>query len=826
MALCTVPFVGAMVGLRFAVWYGGNTDGWVPSDVFQTFIVLAVFVAAVLLQGVVQDYIESEKLVCELQASFTELLETISIALLESGQDESDFKVKNEEDLEDVISKNPYVNVQNLLFAMIAVVSQKTEHESTKQGMNKTEHENTGLAEILSLLCASEINLYRIFGSEDFEAKTKKLGKPLDSIRKGIMRMYVIKTTEYITGCYVLLKTMVLVVMTLMATTEWSIASASGTAMAFTVIITFLFTFLWLLIRSLEDPFHYPDDYILSCYSDSRIPENNLLDELRYGGSINMSILLVDFGGRLQKLIYEIPGSGSIGNEKAKVWYEMCVSRAFCQKIDPNKKYISSEERDICYKKPFLHRWIHVLLAFPFVVVMVCIRLAVWYGGGVGGWLNPSVFTTFISLTVFVTALLLQGLIQDYKDAERMPSDLVSALLGLETAIYIAKDMFEKRKRDVLLDVEGLLADVAAILLAIVTIADTCEDGDTPADKSFYRASAVLREAEQELLAGFICAETFDAIPCLLKPLETVRQVTARMKVIQKTRYIPAAYSMVDSMVLIVLILMSIANWPTSDLWYSAAAYTTSVPFLFIYLCLLIRSIEDPFQYKDNYNFQCLRRKEPLPNPFDLREAFYSGSIDLRIVTVDLGLRLFQSIPDSGTFETPSDYKKNILARKLSSKRRNSVISESAEKLGNQAGEQPNSTPLPLQSPRLISSGSEALEKLFAGQENVHGDKETFVAERPISHFSLQYLVRRWRLLIWTLPFVSALVAFRLAVWYGGGVAGWVDPSVFTSFIGLVIFVTTMLAQGVVQDYKESERITSQIFSAFQALTAAVQVNL
>ena len=215
-----------------------------------------------------------------------------------------------------------------------------------------------------------------------------------------------------------------------------------------------------------------------------------------------------------------------------------------------------------------------------------------------------------------------------------------------------------------------------------------------------------------------------------------------------------------------------------------------------------------------------------MPNPFDLREAFYSGSIDLRIVTVDLGLRLFQSIPDSGTFETPSDYKKNILARKLSSKRRNSVISESAEKLGNQAGEQPNSTPLPLQSPRLISSGSAALEKLFAWQENVDGDKETFVAERPISHFSLQYLVRRWRLLIWTLPFVGALVAFRLAVWYGGGVAGWVDPSVFTSFIGLVIFVTTMLAQGVVQDYKESERITSQIFSAFQALTAAVQVTL
>ena len=51
------------------------------------------------------------------------------------------------------------------------------------------------------------------------------------------------------------------------------------------------------------------------------------------------------------------------------------------------------------------------------------------------------------------------------------------------------------------------------------------------------------------------------------------------------------------------------------------------------------------------------------------------------------------------------------------------------------------------------------------------------------------------------------------------------DPIVFRSFIGLVIFVAAMLLQGVVQDYKESEKMASQIFSAFQALTVAVQVH-
>ena len=47
----------------------------------------------------------------------------------------------------------------------------------------------------------------------------------------------------------------------------------------------------------------------------------------------------------------------------------------------------------------------------------------------------------------------------------------------------------------------------------------------------------------------------------------------------------------------------------------------------------------------------------------------------------------------------------------------------------------------------------------------------------------------------------------------------------FRSFIWLVVFVATVLVQGVVYDYKESEKMSSEFFSAFQGLTAAVQVR-
>ena len=229
LALFTVPFVGAMVGFRFAVWFGGDTDGWVPQDVFQTLIVLAVFVAAVLLQGVVQDYKESENLFCQLHASFDELLGVVKIALLESGKNESDLKMNwcsREKDIEDAINQNPYMNIQILLFAVIAIVSgeqeNKIENNTDTRANQRRKHTTTKLTEVLSMICTSEVNLYKIF-QNDLKAKTKKLGKPLDSIRKAIMRMYVIKRTDYITGCYTLLNVIILVVMTLMVTTLWSL---------------------------------------------------------------------------------------------------------------------------------------------------------------------------------------------------------------------------------------------------------------------------------------------------------------------------------------------------------------------------------------------------------------------------------------------------------------------------------------------------------------------------------------------------------------------------------------------------------------------------
>ena len=123
-----------------------------------------------------------------------------------------------------------------------------------------------------------------------------------------------------------------------------------------------------------------------------------------------------------------------------------------------------------------------------------------------------------------------------------------------------------------------------------------------------------------------------------------------------------------------------------------------------------------------------------------------------------------------------------------------------------------------------VPDNSRTEESKLSGPCKV-GDMQSTPYTLGKTHTALQLLVRRWRIVIFTLPAICVLLSCRFAVWYGGGVGGWIDPTVFTSFISVVIFVSVILMQGVIQDYKEAEKMPSVLFSALQALTATMQVT-
>ena len=509
LALLTIPMLCLMVSFRLAVWYGGNIPGWIAPSVFQTFIVLAVFVSAVLLQGVVQDYKESEKMSSELECAFRDLITVIKVALFETGD--------GNKHLADATAL--YRKVEDLLFAVIMVI-EAVQLESSKN--NKGDHHVISFHRVLEIVNKAEIKIYQIVEG-NLESKSKRLGKPLEIIRKTIARMYVIQQTSYIAACYSLMDAMILIVLTLMATTAWPRETAAGTAIAFTVIITFLFSFLWLFIRALEDPFEYPESHNLNCYAAAKRIQMNMREEIRYGASMDMSILFVDFGQQLRDLIYVVQEDPAIFKE-IKGRMRMLTAKSVLKESgadepspagpnaaestgaapkDEGKRLLTSPTDDEPNGdgRERLRRWYLIALSLPLVLVMVAVRLVVWYCAGVGGWLSPRIFLSFISLTVFVMTLLLQGLIQDYKEAEKMPSELLCAFQGLEAAVTVAARASEDKPP---FSESDALDCVLTMLLAVVSVADNDTPGDTPADLCFARASESVCDAEERLLVGLI----------------------------------------------------------------------------------------------------------------------------------------------------------------------------------------------------------------------------------------------------------------------------------------------------------------------------------
>jgi hypothetical protein len=89
------------------------------------------------------------------------------------------------------------------------------------------------------------------------------------------------------------------------------------------------------------------------------------------------------------------------------------------------------------------------------------------------------------------------------------------------------------------------------------------------------------------------------------------------------------------------------------------------------------------------------------------------------------------------------------------------------------------------------------------------------------------FVVARWRVALVSLPVAAVCGGVRYAIWKPNSqlpnplASGWfVDSSVLTGFISASIFVLAILVNGIMADYKESERIPGEIESALQALLA------
>lgn len=192
-----------------------------------------------------------------------------------------------------------------------------------------------------------------------------------------------------------------------------------------------------------------------------------------------------------------------------------------------------------------------------------------------------ALFTSAVGAAVFIIGFLLSGVLSDYKEADRIPGELRTAL----ESIYEDCRLFARAHRDFSLEAvrENILALVSRFREALKD-RDTCD----------LRSVLVHVDALSET---FVEMEIGGAPPNYIVRLKTdqsaLRRLIFRITHIQRIQFVPSVHVLVQSLVFAIvslLLFLKTEGSPESALIFGALSY------MFIYSLYLVNTLEQPFR--------------------------------------------------------------------------------------------------------------------------------------------------------------------------------------------------------------------------------------
>jgi hypothetical protein len=223
-------------------------------------------------------------------------------------------------------------------------------------------------------------------------------------------------------------------------------------------------------------------------------------------------------------------------------------------------------------------KWKLMLTTLPMVAVVWAIKLGLRWGAGFEGVVDFSDIGVVLTAGVFLTGFLLTGTMADYKESEKLPGELAATLETLEEILLQAS-----------VSRGGAIA-VAPLKAELLSLSQGLHDWLLKKVASPFAALSqfdlVLQQLERDGAGGYASRA--------LSELHNLRKTCTRISVISRTGFLPPAYALLETLLVIIIGLLIAARYKTM------LAETILVPFitlLYMYMLRLIRDVDDPFDY-------------------------------------------------------------------------------------------------------------------------------------------------------------------------------------------------------------------------------------
>jgi hypothetical protein len=238
--------------------------------------------------------------------------------------------------------------------------------------------------------------------------------------------------------------------------------------------------------------------------------------------------------------------------------------------------HLNTPSADLTFRKRF-----RLFFTVATVVVLLGgVKTAVHYFGLEFLQLN-ALLTSGIGGAIFIIGFLLSGILADYKEAERIPAEIRTAMEAINgdlTCFAETKPVFDVSEcRRILINIIGLLRSGLGHANEHNNIPPVLEEID--------RLTPILGRLEDMGMAS-------NFVVRLRTAQDTLRRNMLRIYHIQKVQFVPSVHVLVQTLVLAIVLMMLFLKTegaPESAIMFSFISY------MFVYALYLVRLLEQPF---------------------------------------------------------------------------------------------------------------------------------------------------------------------------------------------------------------------------------------
>lgn len=230
-------------------------------------------------------------------------------------------------------------------------------------------------------------------------------------------------------------------------------------------------------------------------------------------------------------------------------------------------------------KKKVWQKWAIAFKIMPLVVLIAVLKFLSHKFGFEIMELN-ALFTSLVAGTIFLIGFLISGVLSDYKESEKLPSELSATMKSLLDDTYT---IYKGKNSDTALKfIEFQKSFISSLI------------------DWFYkkeRTNSILNKVS--LMNDFFVEFDKEGIqPNYIIKMKTeqnnIRRMVLRIDTVRDTEFVSSAYAIVQVMGLLIAFGLLIIEIGT---FYSSLFFTLLVTFLISYMFLLIKDLDNPFDY-------------------------------------------------------------------------------------------------------------------------------------------------------------------------------------------------------------------------------------